>query len=330
MKEEISLRDLLATYYAIHSSEEIIIEGKTGFRNEEYLYFTIIARNNKAIHMEQTTLAYYLAENGYHQTAFPIPNMNGDWITNYNGNNYLVVKVGTLQEEVRYAHGKLLAQFHQVNSAYHYEPQYISSYGQWKKLWIDKCTEFEKKIVTESKENRNDYYRLLMDVLPYIIGISENAIQYMQESEREYRYDQSDQGTISFQRYQDHLLKPVIWQADLVYDHLTRDVAEFIRGKFLVADEQALEDVWLFLEDYQSVHSLSVFSWRLLYARLIFPIHIYDCIERAFFTKDFEKHFHELTDLLERQPNYERYLRNFFQGAGLNHKDFHIPVLQWL
>lgn len=330
MKEEMILKDLLATYYAVSMNEEIIIDGKSSFKDEEYLYFTILATDNKAIHMEQTTLAYYLIENGYHQTAFPIPNIHGDWITNYAGKDYIVLKVSILQHDVPGKHGILLARFHQLNRSYHYEPQYISSYGQWKRLWIDKCTAFEREIDTESQKHANDYYRLLINVLPYIIGMSENAIQYMQESEREGRHDPSDQGTISFQRYHDHLIRPIIWQTDLVYDHIARDLAEYIREKFLNHTGEVLHDVWNFLEEYQSVRPLTPFSWRLLYARLIFPVHLYDCIEQAFYTKDFEGSFLELTNMLEKQVKYEQQLRDFIHKISSEYVELHIPMLQWL
>src|SRR5699024_2456921 len=89
-------------------------------------------------------------------------------------------------------------------------------------------------IVQEAKSKTNsNYYRLLMDILPYIIGISENAIQYMQETTEDGRYHEGDQGTIAFQRYHHNLLEPIIWPHDLVYDHPTRDIAEFIRATLL-------------------------------------------------------------------------------------------------
>jgi spore coat protein YutH len=324
------LRDLLRTFYATQISEEIVVEEKVGFKSGNSFYFTILATNNKVIHMEQASLAYYLVENGYYQIAHPIPNIHGDWITSYHDARYMVLKVTQLNENIRVNHGKLLAQFHQTNNAYGFEPKHISSYGQWKMLWIDKLTSFEAKIIEEAKENNNDYYRLLINILPYIIGISENAIQYMQESEQEYRYDHSDQGTISFQRYHDQLLCPVVWHTDLVYDHLTRDLAEFIRFKFLQNGEQAFTEVMLFLKEYQSIHPLSVFSWRLLFARLIYPAHMLDLIEHAFLTQNYERHVLQLQEVLEKQSDYERCLGCFFQRLEVNYNELQIPMLQWL
>lgn len=330
MKGEIIVKELLAAYYAINHPQEKNAEGRTRFKYKEHLYFTIIVTNNKAIHMEQTTLAYFLAENGFQQAATLVPNIYGEWITTYQGQEYMVVKVADLQESIQGEHGALLARFHQLNSHYHYEPKNVSSYGQWKKLWIDKCTGFEQSISEASKKHTNDYYRLLVDVLPYIIGISENAIQYIQESEHENRHGYVDQGTISFQRYDHHLLSPVIWQTDLVFDHPARDLAEFIRTRFLQADKQAQTDVWNFLEAYQTVQKLTPFSWRLLYARLIYPISLYDCMEMTFHQKDFKEAFERLEKLLKMQQVYEQHLREFYLQMTSRDTNLGIPKIQWL
>lgn len=324
------MRDLLNTFYAIHIGEEILIEDRVAYQCDNHIYFITLATNNKAIHMEQSLLAYYLVEKGYDQTAHPVPNNYGEWITHYRDENYLVLKVTCLKNGVEADHGKELAQFHRINSAYTFEPQHVSSYGQWKQLWIEKLTYYEKKIIEEAKEHKNNYYRLLMDIFPYIIGISENAIQYVNECHQESRYDQSDQGTITFERYRNQLQHPIIWHTDLVYDHIARDLAEFIRCQLLYNGEQAFHDVSVFLKSYQSIHPLSIFSWRLLYARLIYPAHFFDLIDKAFIEQNFEKHYEQLQRMIERQINYEHCLSRFYQRVGLDHKQLHIPVVQWL
>src|SRR5690625_2966104 len=105
------MRDLLSSFYAIQISEEIFIEERVGFISDGNIYFTILATNNKDIHMEQSLLAYHLGDNGYEQIAYPVPNYYGDWITNYRDKNYLVLKLTGFKERFRSDHGKLLAQF---------------------------------------------------------------------------------------------------------------------------------------------------------------------------------------------------------------------------
>jgi len=323
------MRDLLNTFYAIHISEEILIEDRVAYQCDNHIYFITLATNNKALHMEQSLLAYYVVEKGYDQTAHPVPNNYGEWITHYRDEDYLVLKVTSLKNRKKADHGKELAQFHRNNSAYAYEPQHVSSYGQWKQLWIEKLTNYEKKIIEEAKEHKNNYYRLLMDILPYIIGICENAIQYVNECNQESRYDQSDQGTITFQRYHDQLQRSIMWHTDLVYDHVARDLAEFIRYQLLYNEEQAFNDISVFLKSYQSIYPLSIFSWRLLYARLIYPAHLFDLIDEAFTGRNFEKHYEQLRRMIDRQTNYEYCLHRFHESVGLDPKRLQMPVVHW-
>ncbi|MFD1039467.1 hypothetical protein ACFQ3N_13845 [Virgibacillus byunsanensis] len=322
--------NLLSTYYAIPDGERMILDEMEGIKTDEYLYFTISANNKEIIHMEQAALAYYLAENNYKQVAIPIPNVHGEWFTKYQDKKYLVLQVQSIQDRPHISHGKLLANFHHTGANYSYEPNEISSYGQWKELWIDKITIFENQIGQEAKNNSNRYCELLMDILPYLIGISENAIQYVQESEHETRYHETDQSTITFQRYQSNCLKPVIWTGDLMYDHPTRDLAEYIRVKLLYGDQRSMDEVSLFLKEYQTIRSLSVFSWRLLYARLVFPIHLFDVIGKGFLSVNHDQSYERLTDVIKNQVVYEDRLDKFFQYAGVDNESLHIPVLHWL
>src|SRR5699024_4393140 len=112
------MRELLNTFYAIQISEEILIEDRVAFKSGNNLYFITLVTNNKAIHMEQSLLAYYLVEKGYDQTERPVPNHYGEWITNYRDEKYLVLKVTRLQDRFQFDHGKTLAQFHLENNTY--------------------------------------------------------------------------------------------------------------------------------------------------------------------------------------------------------------------
>ncbi|MUK90013.1 hypothetical protein GMD78_16705 [Ornithinibacillus sp. L9] len=325
------MKDILRSDYAIHVRDLIHYKGLEGYKDDQYLYFIIPSKNKETIYMEQAALAYYLFENGYDHIALPIPAVNGEWFRMINDDSCMVVKVEQLRNHSSISHGMRLAQFHQLSSSYNFEPQEISSYGQWKDLWINKLTAFENKLSEEAAYHSNAYYRLVMDIFPYIIGISENAIQYMQECEVETRYHMHDQGTICFQRYKNNLQDSIIWINDLVYDHPTRDIAEFIRYQLLWNNNlNGHQEIISFMNDYQSIRPLSVFSWRLLYARLTFPIHLYDCIERGFLNHQYEKRYDELNDLLTRQEKYEEELAIIFDTLQVDYKSLHIPVLHWL
>ncbi|QKY71666.1 hypothetical protein Len3610_09430 [Lentibacillus sp. CBA3610] len=323
------MREFLATYYGIQAREKTIWNGLESLKDDNYVYFTISGEQKEIIHMEQAALAYYLYENNYTQMTIPMPNSQGEWYTTYNDSFHMVLRVKHSATTAQFTHGERLAAFHMTGSMYQYEPQTISSYGQWKQLWIDKLTAFEERIEIEADNYSNAYYRLLMDSMPYVIGLSENAIQYMQESESDPRFHEADQGTIVFRRYFGQLDNRYLWMPDLAYDHPTRDLAEYIRYK-LLESENPMDEIRSFLDEYQQVRPLSIFSWRLLYARLLYPIHLFDVIGRGFFTDRHELVHSELAAMIYKQPVYEKRLGLFFETAGVNCEELQIPVLHWL
>ncbi|RDW18711.1 hypothetical protein CWR48_10330 [Oceanobacillus arenosus] len=322
------LRELLSTHYNIQVEEKISLNGKEGYRQGNQFYFTTTNDNREVILMEQAAVAYYFMENDHKQITMPIPNLYGEWFSSIADKSYMVFQVQQLNQEQRQTAGKALATFHQLGSNYRYEPKNISSYGAWKELWIDKLTVFETKIEQEAKLHPTAYYRLLMDSFPYIIGLSENAIQYIQESDQDQRFHQVDQGTITFKRYVNQLHEPIIWSEDLVYDHPVRDIAEYIRHQFLTNEPN--EKVTSFLLDYQELRPLSVFSWRLIYGRLLYPIPIFDLIARGFVSEGFDQLYIDLVNFFEQQTIYENRLRGFFQSVGVDTDTWDIPVIQWL
>ncbi|MFD1361456.1 hypothetical protein [Lentibacillus salinarum] len=323
------MRQFLAAYYGIQTRDKALWDGTEGFKDDSYVYFTISAGQNETIHMEQAALAFYLHGNQHPRITVPVPNNQGDWYTLYNDSHYMVLRAENRSFVQQGPYGERLASFHLTGTAYPYEPQTISSYGQWKGLWIDKLTAFEKKIEMEANAYPTHYYRLLKDSLPYLIGISENAIQYMQESESDPRFHDVDQGTVVFGRCHNQLQNHVLWMTDLAYDHPARDLAEYIRY-LLLEKENPMHDIKTFLDDYQRVRPLSIFSWRLLYARLLYPIHLFDVIEQGFLTDHYESAYSNLSALLQLQPLYEKRLGLFFENAGIDCEEWQIPVLHWL
>lgn len=323
-----SFRELLTDFYQVHAEEKIIVAERNGFMSDGLFYFTIDSANYEIIFMEQAVLAYYLFENGYRHVALPIRNREEEWFSDFYGSNYLLYQLSERNLE-KESPGKSLAVFHQIGSNYQFEPQTISSYGQWKKLWIDKLTVFEERIVQFTLENETQDNSLLLDALPYIIGVSENAIQYLRETEEEeYRYAEFDQGTIAFLRYSYELQREAIWPDQFVYDHPARDLAEHIRLLFLT--NQSDRAITEFLQDYQSTRPLSFFSWRLIYARLLFPLHLFDAIEQCLMQENHREGYQTFKKLLQQQGTYEKRLQNFFEKAGINKEESGLVEVDWL
>jgi len=322
----VSFRELLADFYQLEPQERITAGGRKGLLSGNALYFQMRADHMESVQMEQAVLAYYLKENGYHHTAVPIKNIKDEWFTTFHHHNYLVYQVENRKMRAE-SPGGSLAHFHQVGSAYGFQPQSISSYGDWKKLWTEKVNVFEE--LMDQRTASKNIHPLLLDTFPYIIGMSENAIQYLRETEEtETRFSEVDQGTICFLRFRDQFEGEVLWPDELCYDHPSRDIAEFIRAGFLrgASDEVLYE----FIRDYQAVRPLSLFSWRLIYSRLLFPAHLLDVLEAFFQTDDKDTAADELSALIKRQSDYETRLAGFYEKMGLSKEHTQLLEVDWL
>lgn len=327
-KEELNLsfRELLTDFYQIQPEEKIVIDNRVGFMANGSIYFNTQSRNLETVHMEQAVLAYYLMENGYHHTALPIKNLKEEWFTDIRNERYLIYQVFERNVQ-RESPGRSLAMFHQIGSAYGFEPQSISSYGQWKRLWVDKLNLFEEQIYKRVEEKAAG--SLLLDVLPYIIGMSENAIQYLRETEEnETRFSETDQGTIAFLRFSQQFEQEILWPDELGYDHPARDFAEYIRMNLLTGQsDKVLQE---FVRDYEMIRPLSLFSWRLIYARLLFPIHLYDAVEQCLVSEPANEGEAVLRSMIERQGKYEERLRNFYEKVGIDKEEARLVEVEWL
>lgn len=324
------MKNFLQQYYNLTMSQQEYIAGKLGFKNDEYFYFIMTLDNNKGLFMEQALLANFLVDIGYLHMTTPLLNKYGDWITTYQGREYVVLYATYLSNNISSQESHSLAHFHEKNTIYPYEPQIASSYGKWKTLWIHKLTKYEELIKEEAQAYPTVFYDHVMDVFPYFIGLSENAIQYVQECEFEHRYHDVDQGTITFQRYRNQLSERVLWMNELFYDHPVRDIAEYIREKLLNIGEEGLKDCLTFLNEYTAVRPLSPFSYRMLIGRLLFPIHFFDFLEHVLMTKEPMKFYDQLLEVCEKQSLYEASIRNLFNQLTSEDKHLQIPMLQWL
>lgn len=323
--------ELLVTDYALDIRDKTTITGRHCFCDERYAYFTICIENKEAIFAEQAILASFLKENGCRGTAWPIRNADGEWYSVYKGKRYFVCCAEIEYFSKDHSEGELLAHFHDQYSHYPYEPTYVSCYGEWRMLWVDKLEFFESEL-TRLAGSGDLYAGELMDLFSYLIGISENAIQYARETEMETRFGETDQPAIVFERYDDQLLQPVIWPDELLYDHPVRDVAEWIRARLLMQGEEAEREIVQFIRNYEAVRPLSVFGWRLLYARLLFPVHFFDQLEELLEAEEGEMDelMRQTAVLCERQELYEQRLAGFFEMMNLNARKLNIQRPEWL
>ncbi|MYL55358.1 hypothetical protein GLW08_18765 [Pontibacillus yanchengensis] len=280
---------------------------------------------------EQRSLSEYLLSNQWPYTTLPIFTKEGALRTTIENQEYMLVYVGELFSKDQ-SHGSWLARFHELGQQYPYQPQHISRYGKWKTLWEEKMDAWTALYKQQwDIHPASSFQRLFIETYPYLEGVVENAIQYLQESEQDWRYEQYDQGTFTVQRLHPSLLDQTIWSNTIVYDHPSRDIAEWIRYQLLEKGESGFQDIRAFMDDYEAIRPLSIFGWRLVYARLILPINLFDRLDEWFNHTNHSGRTQEdqLRHELENQVNYEKILHHFFEGIRLDVNKVRIPTLDW-
>ncbi|WP_163536571.1 hypothetical protein [Gracilibacillus sp. YIM 98692] len=296
------------------------------FQDQQYYYFVIPTRLQEQTFLEQYTIAKHFHQYQWENVLLPVQNVHNQWITQIGQDKYVLwyAKKGN---DAPFS-GSILAQFHQTGFPYPYQPRTSNSYGKWKELWIQKLEQYEQMYQTlYQKRPVSRFIRHYVDMFPYLVGLSENAIQYLNIVEAESRFNESDQGTFTFGRYHLSMQNDFIYMHQLVYDHPVRDIAEGLRYFLLQKDGITKVECKKFIEQYVSIQPLSIFSWKLLYARLLFPIHLFDIVDK-FSQQDGGEEIIE--EIIVSQSYYEANLRDFYYEMGVDEREANIIQLDWL
>ncbi|MCQ6276543.1 spore coat protein YutH [Bacillus sp. V3B] len=233
--------------------------------------------------------------------------------------------------------GRKLAKFHYRGRSILFPVQKVSRIGQWKKLWEMRIDQMEKvwnNMLFQQPESEFD--RMFIESFSYYMAISENAIQYLVDTELDDEPQAIDSGTVCHTRFSIHSWADDAWvrnPIDWVFDHCSRDLAEWTRERYHYNYRTYQPDVQRFFAEYQSVEPLSSFACRLLYARLLFPLHYVECVEDYYSTTSEQKQ-RFLTERLEKYLKHsnetEKFLQYFFQLIEVPVRTYHIPKLDWL
>ncbi|BBW97406.1 spore coat putative kinase YutH [Geobacillus sp. FSL W8-0032] len=208
--------------------------------------------------------------------------------------------------------------------------------GQWRELWakrIDQMEAFWTNMVANGPASPFD--RLFIESFPYYVGLAENAVQYVADTELDEEPLRVDYAAFCHER-----LPQAGWiegaevklPTDWVYDHCARDLAEWVRDLYRRHGLECRQEVRRFFQDYGHVSPLSPFAWRLVYARLLFPLPYFECVEAYYLTADGQERTRreeELRRLLGGSHEYERFLASFAEIAGIAER-VRLPAVEWL
>lgn len=333
------LQKLLEKEYGVKVQEYVKVDAYDALRGNGWLY--LIARPGGREEEEVAELqkiTEHLQSYGDNHVPYFLTTTSGKILTKWEDNQYCVL--ASRQEEIpppKQKLGRKLAKFHERGRKVPFQVERSSRIGKWKELWEKRLEQMEKVwngMLFQTPED--DFERLFIETFPYYMGMTENAIQYLVDTEIDENPADTDNGTVCHERFSStswgrhYLIKnPFDW----VFDHRSRDLAEWTRERYFHNIQTYHREVKEFYDDYQGISPLSAFSWRLLYSRILFPLHYFNCIESYYITRseqDKKLLEEKLQKILKQSREYEQFLNGFYQLAGAPVNKLKLPLLEWL
>lgn len=188
--------------------------------------------------------------------------------------------------------------------------------SNWVSLWTNKIDYLEYH-----HEQNYQKYPLLAASFDYFIGLSENAIAYLNNTIERMSPDSSDVGVISHDILKiDDTVYSLYNPLNIIIDHKARDLAEYIKLSFFNDNFNIFEE----LDEYFKYNYFSFYGINLLIARILYPSFYFDKYDEIISNRSNESAILKITS---RINEYEKYLQDMFSYF---HKYYDIKDIDWL
>lgn len=329
----------LEQHYGIKAEEEISIGHYSACKRGDQLYFLIHpVKQEQDVILELNAITAHLSSTGDRQVPIFYPAKNGEILSQWKDEKACVLALNSgMKRSTLTRLGRKLAKFHQRGRTLTVPIKKLSRLGQWKEIWEKRLDQMEKVWLSMLNQfPENEFERLFLESFPYYQGLAENSIQYLVDTELDETPASIDHGSVTHERFSE-----ATWGEELLFknpfewilDHGMRDVAEWTRECYFHNTQTYQPSLRQFYSDYQSKTQLSPFSWRLLYARLLFPLHYFECVEE-YYVSNSEQTKHTLEDRLQKILNhsgeYEQFLATFYSLVDVPIRTMKIPEIDWL
>lgn len=232
------------------------------YDNREYLFDNYILKEiNRDVDMELYN--FFISNNIYINKI--VSNKDNEIITMIDGKRYML-----LQND-----SKVDLNLNTINS-FDMELN-VEKKKSWWQLWEKKVDYYERTFVKNIDKE-------FLETFPYYIGLSELAIRLCKENKEDSTYSICHDRINSRDFYSPD---------NIIIDYKVRDIAEYIKLSFF-EDKLNLEEVY----DFFNNTILKRGDYVLLFARLLFPTYIYDCIENNTDTKKYISKINQYENLL--------------------------------
>lgn len=216
-------------------------------------------------------------------------------ISVYNNFNYIMLRIGSEYQKIIDVFDII-----ELSNRLILSKEYKNKYNNnWKDLWQNKIDYYETQIRTYAKNNKG-----ILNTFSYYVGMTENAIQYLNRIYQTFKIDEFDKITLCHRRifspnYKLNYLNP----ASFIIDLEVRDYAEYFKSEFF-----ANVDIRQEFSSFLKIKKFGTYSYHMLFARLLFPSYYFDAYEESLQTEDSTK----LIEIISNINKYEKFLQFAF------------------
>lgn len=303
------MKDTINYYYNLNPNKiKKIFDYYYFYLNNELYYFVIYDRRisdvNSIFEFNQKMLYLDVSVNEI------INNKNNTIITYVNKVPYILMKVF-----VNINKPLSLSEISYVSSIkIPYQNNLMRS--NWAMLWSNKIDYLEYH-----HEQNYQKYPLLATSFDYFIGISENAISYLNYTIENIKPEASDIGVTSHDIINlDDTIYTLYNPLNIIIDHKARDLAEYIKFSFFNDNFSIFEE----LDEYFKYNYFSFYGINLLISRILYPSFYFEKYDEIISGRANENSILKITS---RINDYEKYLQDIFSYF---HKYYNIKDINWL
>lgn len=188
--------------------------------------------------------------------------------------------------------------------------------SNWALLWSNKIDYLEY-------HHGHNYqkYPLLSLSFDYFIGLSENAISYLNNAIKNTSPEDVDIGVISHDIINsDDTIYALYDPMNIIIDHKARDLAEYIKLSFFIDNFSIFEE----LDEYFKYNYFSFYGMNLLVARILYPSFYFDKYDEIVNEEAQESSILKITSRIDE---YEKYLQDIFSYLK---KYYNIKDVGWI
>lgn len=245
--------------------------------------------------------------NNYYQI---IRNKNNSIVTNINNKEYILIKIRGDYDN------NITIEDIMLNPKIQQNMYTAIKRNNWSELLQRKIDFF-----IYQREHIRKKYLIIDECLDYYIGMTENAISYLNATNASIRYQENRNITISHRR----ILKDQKYQMynplNLIIDHKARDISEYL--KLLFINNQTTEKEELITKLITNLN-FNEYDYRILMARMLYPSFFFDKYEQIVNLTHKEE---EIMPIIKRIKTYEEYIKKIYETISYT---IQIPKVEWI